>query len=160
VNQKVFSNRLRETLEICDLHYARMAFALEKLRDKFPLTETTYDQLSGLEISYTDQLVFRFTKLQDTMGQKLFRLILEGLEEEVENVSFIDVLNRLEKLEILEDQQIWLSLRETRNQLTHEYPFNRPEMVDGLNELSKQAFILTNLWLNLKVWCQTRFSIE
>lgn len=160
MNQKLFSNRLRETVETCDLHYTRMHFALEKLKDKFPLTTTTYDKLSALEISFTDQLVFRFTRLQDTMGQKLFRLILEGLEEEVENVSFIDVVNRLEKLEILEDQQIWLSLRETRNQLTHEYPFNRPEMVDGLNELSKQAVILTNLWFNLKAWCQTRFRID
>lgn len=153
-----FNNRLKETIAACDMHHQRMQFAFDRLSGKFPLTPDLYDQLSAEEISYTDQLIYRFTKLQDTIGQKLFRLILEGLQEDVENMAFIDILNRLEKLEILKDQQEWLILRETRNQVTHEYPFNREEIVDGLNELAKQTGILSTIWNDLKGYCNNRFS--
>jgi hypothetical protein len=135
-----------------------MQFAHEMLKEKFPLNVLIYDQLTDVEITYSDQLIFRFTKLQDTIGQKLFRLILEGLMEEVENVTFIDMLTRLEKLGILEDQQQWMIFRETRNQVTHEYPFNRDEIIDGLNELHKQAKILGGIWFSLKDYCLLRFN--
>jgi len=154
----VFSNRLSEILATCDMHYQRMQFAHEMLKEKFPLNVLIYDQLTDVEITYSDQLIFRFTKLQDTIGQKLFRLILEGLMEEVENVTFIDMLTRLEKLGILEDQQQWMIFRETRNQVTHEYPFNRDEIIDGLNELHKQAKILGGIWFSLKDYCLLRFN--
>ena len=65
-----FSNRLKETLAACEMHYERMHFAHNKLSKKFPLTLELYDQLAAEEISYTDQLILRFTKLQDTIGQK------------------------------------------------------------------------------------------
>jgi len=63
--------------------------------------------------------LFRFSKLQDFLGQKIFRIFLEyqgiGLS------SFYDVLKELEKEEIL-DIDLWGSLREIRNELAHEYP--------------------------------------
>ena len=158
MKDKSFKARLTETLAACAMHQERLQFAYDKMKRNFPLSIVSYDQLSAEEISYTDQLIYRFTKLQDTIGQKLFRLILEGLEEDVENMAFIDILNRLEKLEILEDLQQWLILRETRNQVAHEYPFNREDIVDGLNELEKQTGILSGIWTELKAYCNHRFG--
>ena len=68
-----------------------------------------------------DQLIFRFTKLQDAMGQRLVPATLAALSEPYEEWSMIDRLNRLEKLGYLE-VDAWLRWRETRNRLAHEYP--------------------------------------
>jgi len=154
---KFFADRLKEIILACKIHRERLFFAYDKLKNKFPLTLDSYNELTAEEISYSDQLIFRFTKLQDTIGHKLFPLILEGLKEDTENKPFIDILNRLEKLNILEDHSQWLILRETRNQVTHEYPFNLDDIIEGLNELENQVEILDNIWKQLKTYCEERF---
>lgn len=82
--------------------------------------------LAGLEadrnqLRLLDQLLFRFTKLQDALGQRLVPATLAALSEPFEDWSMIDRLNRLEKLGYL-DVDSWLRWRETRNRLAHEYP--------------------------------------
>lgn len=72
-----------------------------------------------------DQLLFRFIKLQDALGLRLVPATLAALSEPFEDWSMIDRLNRLEKLGLLDVDQ-WLSWRETRNRLAHEYP-DHPE---------------------------------
>jgi hypothetical protein len=72
-----------------------------------------------------DQLLFRFTKLQDALGLRLVPATLAALSEPFEGWPMIDRLNRLEKLGLLDVDQ-WLSWRETRNRLAHEYP-DQPE---------------------------------
>jgi hypothetical protein len=60
-----------------------------------PLDAKRYQQLTDDEIEHIDQFLFRFAKLQDAMGEKLFLLILEFLKEEnTRNKPFIDILNR------------------------------------------------------------------
>lgn len=68
-----------------------------------------------------DQLLFRLTKLQDAMGQRLIPSTLAALSEPCEDWPMIDRLNRLEKLGFL-NVEAWLRWRETRNRLAHEYP--------------------------------------
>ena len=59
--------------------------------------------LAGLEadqhqLRILDQLLFRFTKLQDAHGQRLIPATLAALSEPFEEWSMIDRLNRLERL--------------------------------------------------------------
>ena len=68
-----------------------------------------------------DQLLFRFTKLQDALGERLLPATLAHLAEPFEAWSMRDRLNRLEKLDYL-DVGDWLRWRELRNRLAHEYP--------------------------------------
>jgi len=142
-----FLNKLNEIKMACGLHHERMMYAYNKLKSLFPINLKTYNLLSPENISLTDQLIYRFSKLQDTMGDKLFRIILEGLEEDTSSMPFIDILNKLEKLNILEDHNEWLVFRETRNLVSHEYPFLQDELVTGLNELYLQSGNLSNTWL-------------
>ena len=152
-------DKLDNTLATCAVHHQRMMFAYQKIKGLFPLNQISYSELSGEQISFADQLIYRFSKLQDLMGNKLFRLILEGLQEDVENLPFIDVLNKLEKLKILNDTNQWLILRETRNLVTHEYPFNVAELIEGLNELPNQTLILSNIWHDMKAFVIKQFNI-
>ena len=75
---------------------------------------------------------FRFIKLQDLLGSKIFKEILNSLGEYREEMSLLDVLDRLERLKIIESADQWLAYRKLRNQLAHEYPENREEIVEGI----------------------------
>lgn len=69
----------------------------------------------------TDQILFRFMKLQDTLGERLIPATLGWLAEPFEDWPMRDRLDRLEKLGYL-DLERWLNWRELRNRLAHEYP--------------------------------------
>lgn len=69
-----------------------------------------------------DQLVLRFIKLQDTLGEHVLRpFAAQVLGEPVEDAPLIDVLQRLERFGFLDPRQ-WMRWRALRNSLTHEYP--------------------------------------
>ena len=55
------------------------------------------------------------------------------LVEDTTGKPFIDILIRLEELGLLDNHSEWLRLRETRNTVTHEYPFAEDEIIEGLN---------------------------
>ena len=87
-----------------------------------------------MELRY-DQYIFRFSKLQDIMGTRLFSLTLEALAEPATDKAFIDILNRLEKLGILDSAFFWIQLRKIRNDIAHEYPASLVERIEGMNYL-------------------------
>lgn len=153
-------DKLKESVKLCDVHHERMFYAYGKVRHKFPLTETSYERLSKDELSYLDQLIFRFSKLQDSMGRRIFPDLLEALGEDIYDKPFIDKLNLLERLELLDDHKSWLSLRETRNLVTHEYPIEPAEIIEGLNDLAHGVETLSGIWENLKSYIQDRFKLE
>ncbi len=133
-----------------------MQYALNFLQEILPLKSKSYLELSQEQISHADQLIYRFSQLQDTIGNKLFPLILQGLGEYSPNMPFIDILNQLEKLSVIESTEHWLSLREIRNLVTHEYPGNEKEIVDALNELHQQTFYLSSTLDNLMLYIKNR----
>lgn len=152
-------DKLREALQLCAIHNERMQYAYHKVMHYFPITSTSYKALSNDDLSYLDQLIFRFSKLQHSMGNHLFPALLENLGEDIRGLPFIDLLTTLEKLELIDDHKKWLNLRETRNTVTHEYPFITDEIIEGLNALSEDAVTISNLWDSLKIYCQERFNI-
>lgn len=152
-------DKLKESIQLCTIHCQRMDFAFGKLEKYFPLTIDTYEKLSPEDLSFFDQLIFRFSKLQDTMGGKLFPAILENLGEEVRGVPFIDLLSKLEELSLLNNYNDWLLLRETRNIVTHEYPFITEEIIEGLNLLSKHYKLITSIWKKLEQFSSERFNL-
>jgi hypothetical protein len=117
-------NTFKEKLYECHKHIEKITVSKNYLSAIMPLSVERYLNLNDVDISFIDQLIFRFSKRQDTMGEKIFPFILVLSEEDVKKKTFIDILNRLEELEVL-DKAEWLKLREIRNDIAHEYSFNR-----------------------------------
>lgn len=151
-------DKLNEAVILCNIHSERMNFAREKIKMYFPLDKEKYLRLLPEELSFFDQLIFRFSKMQDSMGGRLFPAILENLGEVVNSLPFIDRLAKLEQLGIITSADEWMLLGETRNMITHEYPFITDEVIDGLNLLNRHCELIMNIWEQIKCYIQIRFK--
>lgn len=66
-----------------------------------------------------EAFVGRFGRLQDTVGDKLLPLLLIALGEK--SSAAIDNLDRAERLELIKSADEWMTMRNLRNQMVHEY---------------------------------------
>jgi len=143
--------RLKKVISECDKHLKRINSAYLKMSMFMPLDASRYQQLSDDEIEPIDQFLYRFAKLQDAMGEKLFLLILEFLKEEnTTNKPFIDILNRLEQLGLLENKNVWLELRKIRNNIAHQYEDEPQQAAEALNAIYAVKPILEEIYILLK----------
>ena len=148
------SERLQREFEICDKHILRINEALKELSDILPLTTESYASLDSEQIRCLDQFIFRFSKLQDAMGAKIFRYLLEYLDEDVTALPMRDILNRLERFRILPDANEWVYIRELRNEIAHDYPLMENDVVHILNELLSKTEVLFGIYEKMKaVYC-------
>ena len=129
------TDQLKKIIDVCHIHLKRLNVAHQNIQSLFPITETVYQSLSGEKIAFLDQYIFRFAKLQDTIGDKLFKQILIISDEQVENLSFRDILNKIEKFGIINDRNEWIQMREIRNDVSHEYPVISDEAIVALNNI-------------------------
>ena len=87
-----------------------------------------------------NSFLFNFSKLQDKIGSKLFKTVLYELKEiDTFSLTMIDVLHKLEVVGILKSSEQWERLREIRNILAHEYPFDIEERVENIG-LAMEGF--------------------
>lgn len=108
-----------------------LASSLSRLQNKFPLDEVSLKQLTEVEKDGVDAFRVRFSDLQDTVGQKLFKSIVAIQEERAD--TMLDVLNKMEKYRIIESFESWKTLREIRNIFSHDYPESEQERAEALN---------------------------
>jgi hypothetical protein len=68
---------MRIYLDECRLHAGVLAEAIEEVRIWLPFSAETVQHLTKEQLRILDQIAYRFTKLKDTMGQKVLPTILE-----------------------------------------------------------------------------------
>jgi len=142
------TDSLEQKLYECNRHVEKLNNAKEYLTDIMPLTLEQYININKIQSSFIDQMNFRFSKLQDTIGESLLKGILLLVKEDVKRMTFLDILNRLEALDVL-DKNIWLNLREVRNEIAHEYSFNQDEVVDNINIIYTKSDKLIEVYKSL-----------
>lgn len=112
------------------LHYLRAASA----RIPWPLTAEQMESPADGLVAALDQFAFRFSRLQDTLGQQAFRAVLVGiLREPYEDSPMRDLLDRLERLRLLPSADRWEEIRAARNALAHDYPDAAAQRAARLN---------------------------
>jgi len=88
---------MQSYLAECALHANVLDEGLSDIRHWTPFLTNSVIDKELLRI--LDQIAYRFTKLQDSMGEKLMPLILVLAQEPIpENVTFAEKLNRLERI--------------------------------------------------------------
>ena len=120
---------LQETFKVCDHIFANADIDFKELQNH-SIDNTFFDRYENTRI--VNSFLFNFSKLQDKIGAKLFKQVLYELKE-IDNIvtPMIDILNLLEKLNII-DKDDWEHLREIRNTLAHEYPFDTQERIENI----------------------------
>lgn len=133
----VYKTKVQENLAQSYLHLKRLNDAFSELSKKhnFPIDKKSYeDILNNLNsLAFSDQVIYRFSKLQDTIGAKLFKGLLLYQGENVDK-PFLDILNQLEKIDIV-DVEEWFELRDLRNEIAHDYENNKHLAIDILNNI-------------------------
>jgi len=126
--------------------------------------EIDYDALMQSDINPTffedynktrivNSFLFNFGKLQDKIGAKLFKQVLYDMKEiDSFSLSMLDVLHLLEKKEILSDITQWERLREIRNILAHEYPFDVEERIENISLALEGFDELKKIYLKLRLY--------
>lgn len=147
----------KEKLFECHKHVEKITISKKHLSIIMPLSIESYLELNDIEMSFVDQLIFRFSKLQDTMGEKVFPGILSLSKEDVKRKTFIDILNRLEELEVVDKTQ-WLKLREIRNDIAHEYSFNTDQIVESIMAIYDASDELVNIYRDVFSFCKANFD--
>lgn len=140
--------RLPKYFAEIDAHIALIDEALEVLQEKMPIND--YKNLSSLEKFALNTLIFRFSKLQDLLGSKVFRSYLEYSGFETSEKSFFDLLKEIEKEGIV-DIDTWDELRKYRNQIAHEYPEEEDEIIESTNLFIEESKKLIKIVKKLEV---------
>jgi len=112
---------------------------IEKLGDIY--TPFVFNSLKLEEKAILEAYLKRFAFLQDYLGAKVFKLLLENKGIVVNKMS--EVLIEMEREGII-DLEKWIELRNVRNELEHDYPDelevaleDLKYCVENFNELEK-----------------------
>ena len=104
-----------------------------------------------------EAFVSRYGRLQDTLSDKLLPRWLLALAERPG--SLIEVLNRAERLGVVQDVASWLEARQLRNRLVHEYVTDCASFADDLNLAETYSRMLVETYQRLREDAVTRLKI-
>jgi len=158
INDEI-KDKIEKYLKISDIHNKRMNFAFSQINKYLPFDNDSYFKLSEFDISFIDQFLYRFSKLQDLIGQKIFKLILIIEDEYDEGLSMRDIIDKMERFKIINSAEEWQYLREIRNDITHEYPLLEDESVAALNLLFSKKMELFQILSNSRALISKRIDI-
>ena len=139
-------SKLETAVKECVLHAEILAEALDE-HGEFNYSASTIESLNKPRLRLLDQMAYRFTKLQATLGEQVLPLLLDAAEEPLaEDVPFAQKLQRLERIGIIPSAEQWRELRIARNTIAHEYP-DAPELkAAALNQFVRSASELLQFW--------------
>lgn len=78
--------------------------------------------------------------------------------QDISGLPFIDILNKMEKLNLIDNAKDWIVLRQTRNTVSHEYPFYKEIQMEELNLLPEEVVKLAGIWTKLKAYSTARLT--
>lgn len=142
--------KIEKIFNECAKHLQRINEAYSDMSAFMPLTATKYANLRKDDIQAIDQYLFRFSKLQDSMGEKLFRLLVAKFEENTDKLSFLDVVKKIEKYMAIDIVNEWRDLRNIRNQLAHDYEDDAIEMANSINLIYAKKEVIEGIYLTIK----------
>ncbi len=138
--RKLLTAQLDEYLTILEKSLAALEYSYDKCRAIGEKEEYDLEQQESFEA-----LTSRFARTSDILTQKVFKSLFILLQEDMK--TFIDMANFLEKLEIVDNADDLLNIREIRNQIAHEYvePDVKSLFMDVLHFVPQLKNIINNV---------------
>lgn len=99
-----------------------------------------------------DAFVSRYSRLQDTLGDKFLPTLLRASLEKTG--TQLDNLSRAEKLGWIESTELWIELRELRNRLVHEYMETPNDLLEALQQALQGVSILIDTQKRMTEYAQ------
>ena len=147
---------MRVFIAECVLHAEVLEEALVDVKKWMPISVKAHLDKELLRI--LDQIAYRFTKLQDSMGEKVLPLILELAQEPVSSsATFAEKLNRLERIGAIPSAEEWKQLRVARNAVAHEYPDDPELRISAINRFLAGAKQMSSLHLFVMQYIASHF---
>ncbi|MDM8557388.1 hypothetical protein [Candidatus Parabeggiatoa sp. HSG14] len=137
-----------QNLEKCEKAKNNLEYTLTGLQDIFPLDGEKLANLSREMVEKIDAMSTRFSRLQDLLGNRVFRSLT--LLESEPRQRFLDVLNLMESRGIIESTQNWIELRNMRNEASHDY----------IEDTDKLAVVLTDIFTQAPLLIETVNQVE
>ncbi|NOQ29851.1 MAG: hypothetical protein GQ570_01885 [Helicobacteraceae bacterium] len=85
--RKDIDDTFNKKLYECDKHIEKLNDAKDYLKSIMPLTIEEYVKITKIQSSFIDQLNFRFSKLQDTIGESILKGISIKSKENIEKMD-------------------------------------------------------------------------
>jgi hypothetical protein len=142
----VMQVKIDSSIKECNSHIEKLIRSKRLLSEFFPLEPDKFKNLDEEQIEHLDQFIYRFTRLQDSMGKRLLPSLISYIDNDFSPKSFLDILARLEQLGIIENDTDWQFFRNLRNNLAHDYPDNIKIMTETLNLLFEELPRLENMF--------------
>lgn len=130
-------------LNVLDKQFSKIELIVSEIKSFLPLKTEDMEDIN--RIKTIDSFIYRFGKIQDIMGEKLFPAFLEQLQEYNKSMSLIDILHKLEKLNVLNTDD-WIKIRQIRNTMTHEYPDNTDEIITTITSALEYFETMKNIY--------------
>ncbi len=130
-------------LNVLDKQFSKIELIVSEIKSFLPLKTEDMEDIN--RIKTIDSFIYRFGKIQDIMGEKLFPAFLEQLQEYNKSMSLIDILHKLEKLNALNTDD-WIKIRQIRNTMTHEYPDNTDEIIATITSALEYFETMKNIY--------------
>ncbi|MDM8539150.1 hypothetical protein QUF70_20545 [Desulfobacterales bacterium HSG17] len=131
-------HKIKSSIQENKSHLQKIKRTKDLLKDLFPANVNSFQAFSPQEIGHIDQFIYRFTKMQDSLGMRLIPALYSWLEGDTTPKPFLDIMNRLEKLEIIDSVDDWQFFRNLRNNLAHDYPESLVQTIETLNLLYEE----------------------
>jgi hypothetical protein len=133
-----------------------LQYSLQIVSVIFPIPNNDWDNITDKQHESLAAFRVRFSEFQEHLG-KLMRAI--SIEEELNFDRFGQVLAFMEKINILDDVELWTTIREARNSINHEYEDNFEKLTEFFMELIAFTPKLFEIFQRLGNFAQDNYKI-
>ena len=113
-NEEHIRELLEQNWQLLQNSLYTLNMSVGKVQNIMPKEDYTFEEMESF-----DSLTSKFGRTSDIYTQKVIRTIWMLLHEPFE--PFIDMMNRSEKMGLIRSSNDMIDIRDTRNQITHEY---------------------------------------
>ena len=109
-------------------------------------------------IDTLESFVGKFSRMQDTLMDKLLPTFLQAVGESVGTV--LDNLNRAQRLGLVQEPDAWLAMRLLRNRLVHEYVNDLSELNAALEQARALVQELHATYVAISAYASARLGLN